>query len=94
MEKQVLQIENLEAQTLLSGLHILKTELQEIRQELKKQPTDFLTRSDVANMFTVSLVTVSDWTAKGLLKSYKLANRVYYKRGEIEQALTEIQPKR
>jgi len=94
MEKQVLQIENLEAQTLLSRLHILKTELQEIRQELKKQPTDFLTRSDVANMFTVSLVTVSDWTAKGLLKSYKLANRVYYKRGEIEQALTEITPKR
>lgn len=94
MEKQVLQIENLEAQTLLSRLHILKTELQEIRQELKKQPTDFLTRSDVANMFTVSLVTVSDWTAKGLLKSYKIANRVYYKRGEIEQALTEIHPKR
>lgn len=94
MEKQVLQIENLEAQTLLSRLHILKTELQEIKQELKKQPTDFLTRSDVANMFTVSLVTVSDWTAKGLLKSYKIANRVYYKRGEIEQALTEIHPKR
>jgi hypothetical protein len=94
MEKQVLQIENLEAQTLLSRLHIIKTELLELRQDLKKQPTDFLTRSDVANMFTVSLVTVSDWTAKGFLKSYKLANRVYYKRGEIEQALTEIHPKR
>jgi len=94
MEKQLLQIENLEAQTLLGRLHIIKTELQEIRQELKKSPTDYLTRQDVSQLFKVSLVTISDWTAKGLLKSYKLANRVYYKRGEIEQALTEITPKR
>jgi hypothetical protein len=94
MEKQILQIEGLEAQTLLGRLHIIKTEIDELRQELKKQPTDFLTRADVGNMFNVSLVTVSDWTAKGILKSYKLANRVYYKRGEIEQALTEIHPKR
>ena len=94
MEKQILQIEYLEAQTLLGGLNDLKTELQKIRDELTKRPTDYLTRSDVANIFTVSLVTVSDWTAKGLLKSYKLANRVYYKREEIEAALTEISPKR
>ena len=58
------------------------------------KPTDYLTRQEVAKMFTVSLVTVSDWTAKGFLKSYKLANRVYYKRGEVEAALTEITPKR
>ncbi len=94
MEKQLLQIEGLEAQTLLGRLHVIKTELQELRQELKKRPTDFLTRHEVAKMFSVSLVTVSDWTAKGLIRSYKLANRVYYKREEIEQALTEIQPKR
>jgi hypothetical protein len=94
MDRQVLQIENLEAQTLLGRLHIIKTELLELRQELKKQPTDYLTRHEVSKMFSVSLVTVSDWTDKGLLKGYKIANRVYFKRGEIEQALTEITPKR
>jgi phage terminase Nu1 subunit (DNA packaging protein) len=94
MEKQVLQIEILEVHTLLSRLNTIKYEIDELKRELRKAPTDYLTRSDVANLFTVSLVTVSDWTAKGLLKSYKLANRVYYKRGEIEQALTEITPKR
>jgi hypothetical protein len=71
------------------GLRLLETTLTN-----QSKPTDYLTRHDVAEMFKVSLVTVSDWTAKGFLKSYKLANRVYYKRGEIEQALTEIHPKR
>lgn len=89
-------IQGLDAETLIERFNGIECGVATINEMLQKQPkpTDFLTRHEVAKMFSVSLVTVSDWTAKGLLKSYKLANRVYYKRGEIEQALTEITPKR
>lgn len=91
-----LLIEGAKADDFFEEFSMIKKGLRLLEATLTNQskPTDFLTRQDVAKMFKVSLVTVSDWTAKGLLKSYKLANRVYYKRGEIEQALTEISPKR
>jgi len=89
-------IQGLEAETIIEKFEGLACGVATINEMLQKlpKPTDYLTRNDVAEIFKVSLVTVSDWTAKGLLKSYKLVNRVYYKRGEIEQALTEITPKR
>lgn len=89
-------IEGAKADDFFEEFSMIKKGLRLLEATLNNQskPTDYLTRQDVSEIFKVSLVTVSDWTAKGLLKSYKLANRVYYKRGEIEQALTEISPKR
>lgn len=94
--KTVLQIEGVEAAQLFGKIDVLCTEVANLKTQIeeKKQPTDLLTRKQVAKMFGVTLVTVHDWTRKGLLISYKLANRVYYKREEIEQALTQISPRR
>jgi len=41
-------------------------------------------------MFAISLVTVNEWRKKGILKAYKIGNRVYFKRNEVEAALVEI----
>jgi excisionase family DNA binding protein len=56
--------------------------------------SDYLTRSDVANLFQISLVTVHQWTQQGILKAYRLGSRVYFRRSEIDKALTAIEPKR
>ena len=55
--------------------------------------SEILTRSDVASLFKISLVTVHQWTQSGVLKAYRLGSRVYFKRSEIEAAMTVIEPK-
>lgn len=52
----------------------------------KKQPV-VLTRKQAADLLSISLVTLRNWTAQGLLPSYQLGGRVYYKQQEIISAL-------
>tara|TARA_R110001592_G_C13170288_1_gene749766 strand:+ start:2550 stop:2846 length:297 start_codon:yes stop_codon:yes gene_type:complete len=75
--------------------------LKDVRAELKaivlnfqpkKQP-EYLTRKEVAIILKVSLVTLSDWNKKGVLKPYRLGNLIRYKRLEIDQALISIHSK-
>ena len=91
MDKQILQIESLEAQTLLGKLRTLSNDIKDVKQTLLNHTpqTEYITRKEVAKLFNVSLVTVSDWTKKGILTAYKIANRVYFKRNEIDNALTQ-----
>ena len=88
---KVLQVQEIEADTLKEWFVSLQSQMQGLKKHLQpKQPTEYQSRKDVAEMLGVSLVTVSEWTKKGLLKSYKIGNRVYYKRNEVENSLTEI----
>ena len=59
----------------------------------KKQP-EYLTRKEVAKILKVSLVTLSDWNKKGVIKPYRLGNLIRYKRVEIDQALKVIYTKK
>jgi excisionase family DNA binding protein len=55
----------------------------------KKQP-EYLTRKEVAKILKVSLVTLSDWNKKGVLKPYRLGNLIRYKTTELEESLIAI----
>jgi excisionase family DNA binding protein len=76
--------------------------LKDVRAELKEivlnfQPTkqpEYLTRKEVAKILKVSLVTLSDWNKKGVLKPYRLGNLIRYKREELDQALIIIYTKK
>lgn len=94
MTKTILQIESLEATDLITRLDRMESAI----AALSETPTtsappeaapDYITRREVANLFKITLVTVHDWTRKGLLQAYKIGNRVYYKRPEVEGALTK-----
>ena len=68
-----------------------KSELESIKKEFQpKQPTEFLTRHQVKEMFDVDLSTVHNWTKKGKLKAYGISGRVYYKRSKKEQSITTM----
>lgn len=93
MNKQVVQIENIQAADLLARLDKIEAVILEIGKNkpsgnIGKTP-DYITRFEVSKILRVSLVTLNDWTKKGLLTAYKCGNRVYYKRAEIENALTK-----
>jgi len=72
--------------------------LTDVRAELKSlsqnfqpiSPPEYLTRQEVSTILKVSLVTLSDWNKKGILKPYRLGNLIRYKRNEIDQALINI----
>lgn len=69
--------------------------VKEIIENLKKdfqtkEPTQFLTRNEVAELLKVDLSTIHNWTKKGKLKSFGLCGRVYYKRSEVEQSLIPL----
>ena len=55
-----------------------------------KEPTEWITRKEVATILSVSPVTVIDWSKKGILEEFRIGNQVRYKRKQVEQALTKI----
>ena len=93
---KILQIEGIEAATIFNRFERLQSEVEEIKTALSgsKESSIWITRIQVSKMLGVSLVTVNDWANKGIIQPYKIANRIYFKRSEIEQALTPINPRR
>ncbi|MBG7611048.1 helix-turn-helix domain-containing protein [Polaribacter sp. BAL334] len=55
-----------------------------------KNPTEWITRNEVAKILSVSLVTVDDWTKRKILIAYRIGNKKRFKLSEVEQALTKI----
>lgn len=52
-----------------------------------KKGYKFLSRKEVSQILKVSLVTISDWSKRGIINSYRIGTRVRYKSDEIEEAL-------
>lgn len=50
----------------------------------------YITRNEVAERFGVSPQTISNWAAKGFLKGYRDANRVYFSVAAVEKLLDPI----
>lgn len=67
---------------------ILEKRLNEKIEELNpKKGYKYLSRKEVCQILKVSLVTISDWSKRGIIKSYRIGSRVRYKSDEVEEAL-------
>ena len=67
-------------------------ELKKIISEIQphkshSQNDDLLTREETANYLRISKVTLYKWIRKGYIKSYKISDRLYFKKSEILQSL-------
>ncbi|WP_430410221.1 helix-turn-helix domain-containing protein [Kordia sp.] len=72
----------------------VKTQLDELKKNWQpKEPTEYLTRNEVAEMLSIDLSSVHNWTKKGIITAYQISGRVYYKRKQIENALIELKQK-
>lgn len=75
-------------QEILKGLN---KHLEEFKKHLQPQlKTEYLSRTDIAEMLQIDLSTLYHWTKKGKLISYGIGNRVYYKSEEVEAALIRL----
>lgn len=52
-----------------------------------KQPTEYLTRSEVCKLLKIDLSTLHRWRKDNVIPSYGMQNRVYFKRTEVEQII-------
>lgn len=70
----------------------LKEELARLINSFKpeKKEDEYLTRKEVSKILKVSLVTISDWSKKKILKPKRIGNLIRFKRSDIDKALIEI----
>ena len=52
-----------------------------------KQPTEYLTRSEVCKLLKIDLSTLHRWRKENVIPCYGIGNRVYFKRSEVEQII-------
>ena len=73
---------------LLEKVELLENEIKTIKENFQpKEPIDLMTRKETADFFGVSLVTIHNWVKYGILISYRIGTRIYFKRSEIISAM-------
>jgi len=69
----------------------VKIQLADLKKNFEpKTPTEYLSRQEVAQMLKVDISTVHNWTVKGILQSFGIGRRIYYKRVELEEAIIKL----
>ena len=58
--------------------------------EQPKAQTEYLTRKEAAELLSISLPTLNEWTKQGVIQGLRIASRVRYKKSDVEKALTQI----
>ncbi|WP_019669923.1 helix-turn-helix domain-containing protein [Eudoraea adriatica] len=76
---------------ILEKLLAIEEELRNIKENLQpKDPVELLTREETAEYLKISLSTLWHWSKKGILPSYGIGNRVFYKRSEVVSCLIKL----
>lgn len=66
-------------------LNGVKLQLDQLKKNFQpKEPEEYLSRTEVAEMLKVDISTIHNWSKSGKLKRHGIGNRVYFKRSEIE----------
>ncbi|MDB0599874.1 helix-turn-helix domain-containing protein [Tenacibaculum maritimum] len=74
-----------------SIIESVKIQLNDLKNHFQpKEPTEYLTRQETADLLKVDLSTIHNYTKQGKLISYGIGSRVYYKRKEVETAITKL----
>ncbi len=69
----------------------VKSQLQDLKSHFQpKEPTEYLSRQEVAEMLSVDLSTIHNWKTKGILNAYQIGGRVFFKRSEVEKAIVKL----
>lgn len=53
-----------------------------------KEPTEYLTRKEVCELLKIDLSTLHRWRNEKTIPSYGYGNRVYFKRSEIDEIMS------
>ncbi len=85
-----LQFVSLDIEELRSSIAQSVSETLDTKLQLDKAEDDLLSCEEVESFLKISPPTRIEWTKKGILKSYSISRRVYYKKSEVLQALIPL----
>ena len=87
-KKVTTEVHEITSQDLLKTIRTcIKEEFKTIQIPTSDEDIVWLTRNDAAKYFGVSLVTIYNWTKEGILTSYKISNRIRFKKSELQAIL-------
>lgn len=85
------EVQGIDAKDLLGRLDKIESGVQHLKENATSTPTTtLLNRKEVASMLNISLPTVHSWLRSGILKAYRIGNRIRFKEQEVLEALNEI----
>ena len=90
MNTKILQIQEVTIDELAEAISeklMSKVKLYLNQVEESKDHDTYLTREAAAKYFSISLGTLWSWTKKGVIKSCKIGNRVYYLKADLKNAV-------
>lgn len=94
MEQQkITQVHHVNQEDLLQSLLTgVEEKLNSFKENFQaKKPTVWISRKEVGEILSISLVSVDMWTKKNILTAYRIGNKKRFKRNEVENALTKIE---
>lgn len=70
--------------TIQKEFEVLKAKFQ------AKEPEEYLTRQQLAEMLHVNLSTIHNMRKKSVIVAYQISGKILFKRSEIEAAIVEL----
>lgn len=71
----------------IAAMNQINKRLESIENKLPKPLSKLISRKQVSEMLSVSIVTIVDWDKKNILKPLRIGNRVRYQLSDIEEVL-------
>jgi len=91
MKKHTTQVDHTNLDDLMEAIgNLLDQRIEDLKKSFTpKEPEEYLTGKDLENILKISSTTRWEWANKGILKPYKIGNRTYYLRSEIDELLVK-----
>jgi hypothetical protein len=87
---EVVQKIQITPQQLVEAIGIAVKEQLEKRLPKLKEEESLLTKKEAASFLSISMSTLGLWCRKGLLNSFGIGGRVYFKQSEIMSSLISL----
>ena len=72
----------------------VQVQVSNLQSEGQTLPQEYLTVKNVTELLQVSTSTVNNWKRSGVLPSYQIGGRVYFKRTDIDNAFVQLKSDR
>ncbi len=90
MDKKIIQLENMSSlefkKELLDGVKLLLSK----HENTSQVKETYLTRTNVAELLSISLVTLWKYTKEGIIPAFRIGTKVRYKESDVLAALKRM----
>lgn len=85
------EVQGIAASTIIAEFATIKKKLEQLQDTVNPDPdTQLMSRKEVARFLDISLPTLHAWSKNGILTSYRIGNKIRYKKHEVLEALQAL----